>query len=302
MKITNRHNLPQPFVDLVTHDTYCRGESDYTTTQLIGPPRIDILKERHWDEIEEDASDRVWSMSGSARHALLEDTARVNPERYIAEHRFYLTILGKKVGGQIDLYDRESKTLYDYKETSIWKVKFGDYSEWEAQGNINALLCNEAGIHPEHLVNVAIMKDWKKREMKRKRDYPSCAIQAIPLRLWSWSEAIEYLEDRVRVHEAARSSPNPPICTPKERWRQSDRWAVKKQGNKRALKVYDSEEDAKAHLLRGDTGKNPKPLVLEKREAEDVRCVDYCSVARFCEFGKLALARAEAGDSEDGEE
>ena len=54
MKITNKHNLPELVVNALTFDTYSRGESDISITQLIDSPRISLLERQHSDEIEQD--------------------------------------------------------------------------------------------------------------------------------------------------------------------------------------------------------------------------------------------------------
>jgi hypothetical protein len=173
MKITNKFNLPQPFVDLVSGDTYSKGESDITTTGLAQPPKIAELARRHSSEITMDASEKVWTMMGTANHYVLEQIALRNPERYIAENRFYLDIDGVKLGGQIDLFDRETETLWDYKVSSVYKAMSDDKLEWTKQANVNKLLCEHNGIHPKKLAVLLVMKDWKRKEAEFKADYPN---------------------------------------------------------------------------------------------------------------------------------
>jgi hypothetical protein len=72
MKITNKHNLPEPIYRALTEDNYSRGNSDLSVTQLIDSPRIRILKHRHNDEITEDASEMLWSVLGTAVHTMFE--------------------------------------------------------------------------------------------------------------------------------------------------------------------------------------------------------------------------------------
>jgi len=67
MKLTNKFNLPDPIVNAVQNQGYTPGSSDITVTQLIQPPLIRQLNKKHWDDIEEDASDRVWALFGSCR-------------------------------------------------------------------------------------------------------------------------------------------------------------------------------------------------------------------------------------------
>lgn len=75
------------------------------------------------------------------------------------------------------------------------------------------------------------------------------------------------------------------MCTDEERWHKPDKWAVKKPGNKRALKLHDTREAAMAHA--GTT------LEVEYRPGEDTKCLKYCSVAQFCDHGRLVLQGVE---------
>ena len=54
MKLTNKSNLPGVIKRAVLNDPYDGSGSDISTTRLIAPPRIKVLEERHWDNIEED--------------------------------------------------------------------------------------------------------------------------------------------------------------------------------------------------------------------------------------------------------
>jgi hypothetical protein len=138
MKITNNHQLPDIFCEAVSlfDSDYDRGDSDYTATELIKPVRINVLTKRHWSELSEDVSDRVWALGGHVKHMIFRRLAEKNPERYIAERRMYATV-DDKVSGQLDLYDRQTSVLWDYKESSVWKFVIGDTADWEAQANIN---------------------------------------------------------------------------------------------------------------------------------------------------------------------
>jgi len=52
-----------------------------------------------------------------------------------------------------------------------------------------------------------------------------------------------------------------------------------KKGNKRAIKLYDSETQAEASLPTGITAKN---YFVEYRKGESKRCADYCNAFPFC--------------------
>jgi len=71
MKVTNKYNLPRAFVDYERSTKYSRGDASYSATDLIGPPRIRILRERHQDQMEVDIADRVFALLGTATHHIL---------------------------------------------------------------------------------------------------------------------------------------------------------------------------------------------------------------------------------------
>ena len=217
MKLTNRANLPEPFVVAFGIDDYERGDAALTTTEMPLPPRILSYRKKYWDDMVEDVSDRVWAFAGTTKHIVLERIARSNPERYIAEQRFS-TIMpgGKKVSGKIDLYDKETRIQYDWKETSVWKFILGDLEEWTAQGNINRYLMQQNNINPVQLINVAWLKDWKKRLARttKRDDYPQCAINVIELPMWSVGET-----QAVHLETAGypRRTSRKPACVQQER-------------------------------------------------------------------------------------
>src|SRR5512133_1083402 len=103
MKLTNTHGLPASIVKAITNDDYSgpKGQEDKIgVTTLIGPPKIYFLKKKHWAEIEEDASDRLWSLLGQAVHKVME---RAEDKTTISEERIEETIDGLTVSGQMDV-------------------------------------------------------------------------------------------------------------------------------------------------------------------------------------------------------
>jgi hypothetical protein len=280
--VTNKYGLPQPFVDLVSADTYSAGEADITTTSLFQPPKIRELMRRHGDSICEDASDRVWTMMGTANHWVLEQIAKQNPERYIAEHRYYMDVDGVKLGGQIDLYDKQEQVLYDYKVSSVWKALSDDLSDWNAQASINTLLLQHNGIPVKRASVILVMKDWKIRDAKTKHGYPECAVREIPLEIWKDVETLAYIKSRINLHQQAKSLADDdiPICTEKERWSRPTTYAVLKDKKaKRAVSngIYEDRSEAEAHAK--SIGGH-----VEERLGEDVRCENYCRCRAYCNY------------------
>ncbi len=91
MKITNNNNLPKPLYDALVkvNSKYDKGKADYSTTQLIDSPRISQLRQKHWDEIEEDAGDMIWRFFGSISHQILQEQSDWN---VLHEERMYVEL------------------------------------------------------------------------------------------------------------------------------------------------------------------------------------------------------------------
>lgn len=289
MKLTNKFNLPEPFVAAVSSDDYERGDAEFTATELIQPSRILSYTRRHWDSLVEDASDRVWAFQGQTKHVVLERIARTDPDRYIVERRMEAVMpgTGGKISAKLDLYDRKDKTLYDWKETSVWKFLIGDTKEWEEQANINLYLLRQH-VEVERLINIAILKDWKARKARfgREPDYPKCAVHVLPLPMWSAGQAQEYINKQIEKHRAEMK--NPPVCNKKERWQRDASFAVMRTDRKRAIKLCGSRDQAEAVMLHHMKIAPPgmaSRFYIEERDAEPVRCLDFCAVQTYCDFG-----------------
>ena len=296
MKLTNKFSLPEPFVAAVSSDDYERGEAEYTATELIRPSRI-LAYVRKYDSImSEDASERVWRFQGQTKHVVLERIAKANSARYLVEQRVEAVMpeTGAKISAKFDLLDKQDGTLYDWKETSVWKFMLGDTEEWEQQANINLYLCRMNGLLPLRIVNIAILKDWKAREARfsKKPDYPKCAVHVMPLPMWSVGQAQDYINGRVLKHRAEMA--NPPVCNKKERWQRDASFAVMRTDRKRAIRLYQNRDQAEAAMLQGMKAAPPgdaKKFFIEERAAEPVRCLDFCPVQLQCDFGMDAEAK-----------
>jgi hypothetical protein len=241
----------------------------------------------------EDASDRVWRFQGQTKHVVLERIAKTDPNRYLVEQRLETNMpgTGAKISAKFDLLDKQDGSLYDWKETSVWKFMMGDTEEWEQQANINLYLCRMNGLLPLRLTNIAILKDWKAREARfsRKPDYPKCAVHVMPLPMWSVGQAQDYINKRVEKHRAEAA--DPPVCNKKERWQRDASFAVMRTDRKRAIKLCMSRDQAEAVMMHGMKIAPPgdaKKFYIEERAAEPVRCLDFCSVQLQCDFGTEA--------------
>ena len=70
------------------------------------------------------------------------------------------------------------------------------------------------------------------------------------------------------------------LCTPEEQWAKPDTWAVKKKDAKRAVRVFETEQEAIDHSMLHEGIK----YIIEHRKGELTRCQgNYCGVSEFCE-------------------
>lgn len=271
MRITNRLSLPEPIVNAVKNDDYNRGFCQASVTTLLSPPRLVALREKHGAEIEEDASDRIWSLFGQAMHAVLERANTLST----AERRLYMELGGWTVSGQMDLY--RDGLLQDYKFVTVWKFK--DQSipeEYVQQLNCYAVLLRHHGHPVTQLQIVGILRDWSKNEARRNGAYPQSGIQVRDVPIWDPDTAYKFMEQRVLLHRQAQVSL--PNCTDEERWRKPDVYAVQKKGAKRAFKLCETQQEADS--LVETQGKDYE---VQKRPGELTRCLGYCPVMRFCD-------------------
>lgn len=308
--ITNNAHLPNAIFNALSKDTYVGG-GDTSATKLIAPPRIVALRKFHENEIEEDASDKIWSLLGNATHRILELAAS---EHIKAEQRLYIPIEGIhlsdgpmvwKLSGQPDAYDTTDFSISDYKVTSVWSVLFGEKPEWIAQVNLQAMLHRHAGDRVDKGSIIAIIRDWSKRKAAYEKDYPPVAIKVIPIPLWSQEEAMEYAKKRVKLHQKAqldyiasgKDANVLPLCTEEERWYRGASWAVKRihnkfgKVNKKADRLCKTKAEAEQWIIdnAANAPKGTSYIEPEERKGENIRCIDYCDVAKFCPFGQAII-------------
>ena len=119
MNITNKHDLPEVLVKFARAKNYNRGDAKLSVTQLINSPRIVALQERHHDEMEQDISDVLFSLLGTATHYVLE---QYSEEEVLTEQRYFHTINGWKISGAIDRQVKVNggRVLEDWKVTSAY--------------------------------------------------------------------------------------------------------------------------------------------------------------------------------------
>lgn len=274
--LTNRAGLPQVVVDAVANDGYSKGDADISVTGLLKPARMSALEALHSHEIEQDASDKIWSLLGQAVHTILERANRTA----IAERRLSMELDGWKISGGMDLYE-EDGALLDFKVTSVHKLIQGNLDEWSQQLNSYSVLLRHHGHQVNKLQVIAILRDWSKLEARRNPDYPQAQVMNVDIPLWDPEKALKFMRERVILHQQARVEL--PECSAEDRWARPDVWAVMRCGRKRAVKLCTSKDEA---LTYAGSDKN---LYVIHRKGTSVRCESYCSCLSFCTQGQQLI-------------
>lgn len=280
MKITNALNLPAPFVSLAEGDEYPIAPNEYRVTSLLKGVREAILERRHGGEITRDVSDMVWLLFGTAVHGVLEQHQETGTQ--FKEERIKVPFEEYVLSGKFDLYDAETKVVTDYKTASVWKIIFGDFSDWRRQTLIYCYMLRRIGFDAQGGEIVAFLKDHSKRDAKVKSGYPKFPVHTVKFRFTDadFAECEDWLRARFAEIRAAEklADDDLPVCTPDERFNSGDKYAVMKKGRKTALRVLDTLEAAEQ--WRTDNGGD----YIETRRGEDKKCADYCSACEFCNY------------------
>jgi hypothetical protein len=278
MKITNKHNLPQPLVNVLENDTYSKGDARISVTGLLMPPRIAMLRKRHAHQIEADVSESIWAILGRAIHTVLEAGA---DEQHLSEERLFIDIDGWRVSGALDLQKRGNMVaITDYKFTSAYAV-MNEKSDWAKQLNAYAHLVRKAkGWDVENLSICAIIRDWSRHRAANERDYPQSPVVRVPITVWPPDFAEGFMHGLVHKHRLALANEamgeELPPCDDDDRWMRPTQYAAKKVGNKRARRVFEDEQQARDFAAING-------LVVEVRPGEPIRCTgDYCKVSAWC--------------------
>lgn len=284
MKITNKLGLPESFVQMAQQNE-TMAENEIRVTSLLNGHCEEELKRRHYGEITQDVSDMIWMLFGTAAHAVLENQAETDTQ--FKEERLKMPISNSVLTGKSDLYDAKTKTITDYKTTSVWKIIFKDFDAWEKQLMLYAMEWQYWGFPVEKCEIIAILKDHSKAKAKFDPDYPPYPVQKITFNVTDKKieEIKAFAEKRIKEREALRDLPDEelPICTAEERYNTGEKYAVMANNKKKALRVLDDYAEAKEWM------KNNGGDYINVRRGEDKKCMEYCFVKEFCPHMKGKL-------------
>lgn len=290
MRITNRANLPTPFVRMA-EDKYTIKPKRYSVTTLLKPVREILLNRRHNEDIEQDCSDMIWLLFGKAVHSILEQYSDGMSE--FTEEKLTVKLEnGYTISGVIDLYDLDKKMVVDYKTASTWKVIYKDFDDWKKQGLMYAWLLRKNGLDCDKVIFYAILKDWSKTKAKVDREYPQSPVVKVEFDIAGVDEIDKYIKEKIDEIIFYEDKPDSelPLCSLEDRWNDGDKYAVMRKGRKTAMRVLDSMSEAETwkEANGGD--------FIEVRKGVDKKCVDYCLCCSKCEHYK-SLQGEENGKS-----
>ena len=292
MQLTNRHNLPATFINVIQRPTYTKGDAHISVTEILNSPRIVQLKRKHWEELTQDASEMVWALFGSAVHGILEHG---KDKHHIVEERLFTELDGWRISGAIDLQEvyEDGIKIRDYKVTGAWSV-MNEKEDWHNQLNIYAWMVERVkGIPVTSLAIIAIVRDWSARDAETRDGYPQAPIVTIDIPIWTFEARQKYVMERVAEHNAAYFASHTdgelPLCTPADMWEKPTTYAVKKEGGVRAKSVHPTLEEAELAMGKG--------CYIEFRPGERTRCQKYCQVAPFCSQYKTYLKENASGSA-----
>lgn len=273
--VTNKHNIPQALVNLVnSKEKRNPVENRYSVTELLMPTREIQLTRLHYGEIDEDISDMVMALFGTAAHKLLEENATDK-----AEIKFEVDFHGATIVGVADLITDDA--IEDYKFTTTTKIQREDFDDWRMQGLMYAWLNYLKTGEIKRKIRIhAFLKDWSKLKASAVSGYP-----ATPLYTYSYDiqdSDYDYIEKYVRDKLDDIKNNQNPVCSDVERWYTGDKYAVyKKAGDARAAYVADTEEDAHNYITNKCGGAGE----IQVRKGESIKCKYYCKVCKWCYGG-----------------
>lgn len=216
MKITNKYGYPEEFILAITEDSYDKGDSEYSATGLIKPPRIVALEERHDHEMEIDVDDRVFILYGHLGHALLERAGKKLKNR-INEVRYFGEIDGIKISAQVDSLSLVDGVLRDWKFTTVYGFKVGTSpkDDWIQQMNIQLELLRQNNLDANKLQIWGLLRDWRPMESKKQQGYPT-KLGWHDIEIYPREKTRAMISKMIMAHRSAKITI--PLCSKEENW------------------------------------------------------------------------------------
>ena len=280
MRLENKHNAPQAFMNFCADDDYSRGDSDFSATDLIEEPRIIALRNRHPDFGVEDPYENPWKFIGTMFHSAMEKYA---PASEISEERIFSSKDGVKISGAMDVQIvKEGRvSIGDYKTTTVFALK--DTKKWEEQLNIYAWLVErERGLAVEKLTIYAFLRNWSITMSEKIKGYPETPGITVDIDLWDFGKRDDFVRDRIEKHkkcEPLDESDLPP-CSHEARWPSGTLYVVQSLDDKGSA-FFKTKREAKKYYE--DLAFDKQMTAFQDKTYETYRrCKSYCVFSKIC--------------------
>jgi hypothetical protein len=268
-------------------------------TTLMGAPLPRYLNARYWHQLEVKASETMNAIQGQLGHLLFDkvETTTISKIPLQVEHD------GFTIKGEADYYDPILFTLGDNKfkqVNSVTAQRISKDDSLERQLNIYCWMARKMGYDVRHLQGDIYINGWTVYKSYGDSAYPKAPYLKVPIPIWEESFTANYVSERLRVHntraihmlrhlgthkiadldhweeEGDEIMANLdaammmiPVCTDEERFAQPTKYAVMRDGQKKAVKLFDNPIDAEAFC-------GPKMSVVE-RKGGYMKCQFYCA-------------------------
>ena len=309
---------PEPFRRWLFQDNHRSEKGGISCTQLISPLRAFVLQMQN-NGGTKSVNSRLLAAIGTATHKAIESTLSTDDRNELGieqEVYMWLRVDEFTLSGTADLVcDGE---IWDYKTTSVRKFKETP-KEWVEQLNIYAYMYRRTmGKDVKKLQILIIARDFVQSKATYQAEYPKMAFKVVDIPLWDDDKTDAFIRERIAKAKAVLSGEKPlPLCTNEEMWVDDRPYAVMRTGQKNAIKLYASKEEANKHaedlalkpfcvIAKGgkkilkrfetkaelnneeakskDDGRTFKKIkfTVQERQANPIKCA-YCDASEFCE-------------------
>jgi len=337
------------------YDLASRPANVFSCTEIIDAPKYQVLKRRYMQDVTTDVSDNFHLLDGSAVHYAVEMSNKAKSRERLSEERIFIRLPAETkkawtahtlaqdgeiidqawysasdmyVSVKFDAYEHDEATIEDYKRCSVWEVIFGLKDSRVQQLNIGALGLKFLGFPVNLLRACLLLKDWSNTALKQAEQkeasmgitskYPKIPYAEFEMTPWTEEDAKAYIRERVALHSFAHMAGDDdiPLCTADERWYKEGAYAVYKNDNKRADKLFNAGEDvteAQAEIAahqyadqmteESASAKKKATYRVEYRPGVDTRCAGdkaYCACRQYCSYWKERYMNAADSVEQEG--
>lgn len=274
MKYTNKLNLPEVFVNIYKNREEREPQINrFSVTELLKPTQEILLTRKYYKELEEDISECIPTLFGSAVHKVFEENS--NPDE--SEVKLEIQIGEDTIVGIIDHVKDDE--IQDYKTCTSSKVSKKDFSDHEMQIKIYALMrFKKYGVITRKGKLFYLIKDWSKIKSSVSSEYPKSPIYVHEFDITDsdYDLSEKYIKNKLNeIHNNIICN-----CTEEDTWYTGTTYAVYKNvGDKRAAYTTEDEQDAHNYISNKLNGAGE----IQVRKGKHLKCELYCNVNKFCE-------------------